>query len=108
METFKHEITEGEDLKFPIFWKEKESGNPIDLTGSQIIFKSEDGTFDQTATINDAANGEYEFYLPSSETFGSIDDGVKKTLRYKVKHISSGGLISFLFNIEILVVGLND
>ena len=108
LETYKTTISEGEDLQFPITWTEKESGNPIDLTGSQIIFESEDGTYDYNANIIDHVGGKYEFNLPASQTANTLADGSKKSLRYTVKHISSGGLSRYLFKLQVVVVGIHD
>ena len=108
LNTYNLEINEGEDLQFPLTWTEKDSGNPIDLTGSQIIFESEDGTYDQTAIMLDEVNGKYQFTLNAADTLGTVHRGAKKTLRYLVKHISSGGLTSYLFRMNILVVGVYD
>ena len=108
LQTYSLEINEGEDLQFPLTWTEKDSGNPIDLTGSQVIFESEDGTYDHNAHIIDAINGKYQFHLESSVTAGTVRNGSKKMLRYLVKHTSSGGLTSYIFRMNILVVGVYD
>jgi len=105
LETFNVEMVEGEDLVYPLRWTNKETGDPIDLTGSQIFFEADQSEFDLVANITDALDGKYEFNLPAATTAGTVADLRWRTVKYLVKHVSSGGITTFLFRIHLTVVG---
>jgi|19_taG_2_1085344.scaffolds.fasta_scaffold07594_3 hypothetical protein len=108
LETFNVEMVEGEDLVYPLRWTNKETGDPIDLTGSQIFFEADQSEFDLVANITDALDGKYEFNLPAATTAGTVADLRWRTVKYLVKHVSSGGITTFLFRIHLTVVGAHD
>lgn len=108
LETFWDEMVEGEDKVFPLRWTNQETGAPVDLTGSQIFFEADQSEFDLVANITDALDGKYEFNLPAATTAGTVADLRWRTVKYLVKHVSSGGLTSFLFRINLTVVGAHD
>ena len=104
------EITmyEGEAKTYPHTWTEKVSGNPIDLTGSTILFDCSRLEFSKTAAITDAVNGKYEFSIEESDTLGRISKGGEITIKYLVKHISAGGDIRYIYKLNLKVIGVHD
>lgn len=99
---------EGEAKTFPHTWTEKVSGNPIDLTGSSIEFECKDQEFSKTATITDAENGKYQLNISESDTLGKVSKGGQITIKYLVKHISSGGEVRYIYKLHIKVIGVHD
>ena len=108
LETYSTQIIEGDDLTLPIKWTVKETGEPIDLTGSAIFFDAKDPDFDMSAIITNATEGEYQFVMPESMTAGKITKGGERNLDYLVKHTSSGGDVKHIFRIKLKVVGAHD
>ena len=108
LEIYSTQITEGDDLALPITWTVKETGDPIDLTGSTIFFDAKDPDFDMDAVITNAAQGEYEFVMPAAKTAGKITKGGERNLDYLVRHTSAGGEIKHVFIIKLKVVGAHD
>ena len=104
------EITmyEGESKIYPHTWVEKATGNPIDLTGSTIEFDCNDASFNKTAVITDEVNGKYNLVLAESDTLGKVSTGGQLTIKYIVKHISSGGEIRYIYKLNIKVIGVDD
>ena len=104
------EITmyEGEAKTFPHTWTEKSSGNPIDLTGSSINFDCKVQEFSRSANITDHANGKYDLVIHESDTLGKITKGGQITIKYLVKHISSGGDVRYIYRLHITVIGVHD
>ena len=104
------EITmhEGEVKTFPHTWIEKVSGNPIDLTGSSIEFDCKNQEFSKTAIITDATNGKYELHIAEVDTEGKVSRGGQITIRYLVKHVSSGGEVRYIYRLHIKVIGVHD
>ena len=105
LETYSTQIIEGSDLRLPIKWTVKETGLPIDLTGATIFFDAKRPDFDMTATITDAAQGEYSFILPASSTDGKVTTGGEINLDYLVKYTSAAGEIDYIFRLKVKVVG---
>ena len=99
---------EGETKTFPHTWTEKVSGNPIDLTGSSIEFDSGRGSFDKMAVITDATNGKYELRLDEADTLGKVSKGGQLTIKYLVKHVSSGGDVRYIYKLHLTVIGVYD
>lgn len=104
------EITmyEGETKTFPHVWTEKATGNPINLAGSSIEFDCKDQEFSKTATITDAAGGKYELHIAESDTLGKVSKGGQITIKYLVKHVSSGGEVRYIYRLHIRVIGAHD
>jgi hypothetical protein len=99
---------EGEARTFPHTWTEKETGNPIDLTGSSIEFDCKEHEFSRSAVITDAANGKYELQITEADTLGKVSKGGRITIRYLVKHVGSGGDVRYIYRLNIVVVGVHD
>ena len=99
---------EGEAKTFPHTWNEKATGNPIDLTGSSIEFECKNQEFSKTAVITDAANGKYELQIAQADTEGKVSKGGQITIKYLVKHVSSGGDIRYIYNLHLKVMGVHD
>ena len=104
----KIDMYEGEVRTIPHTWTEKTSGNPIDLTGSSIEFDSKRPEFNKTALITDAENGKYELRLDEADTLGRVSKGGQLTIKYLVKHVSSGGDVRYIYKLHITVIGAND
>ena len=102
------EMREGETKTFPHTWTEKISGEPVNLTGSTIIFDCSRIEFSKTATITDAANGKYQLSIIESDTLGKVSKGGQITIKYLVKHISSGGDVRYIYRLHIKVIGVYD
>ena len=109
-ELFTQELTmyEGEIKTLPHTWNEKVSGNPIDLTGSSILFECSRLEFSKTAAITDAVNGKYQLSIQESDTLGRISKGGQITINYLVKHISSGGDVRYIYKLKLTVIGVHD
>jgi len=108
LETYKTQIIEGEDLIIPIKWTVKETGEPIDLTGSEIFFDARRSFYDMPAIITDASLGEYQFKLDASKTAGQVTTGGEINLDYLVRHTDPQGLINYVYRINVKVVGANE
>ncbi len=108
LETYSTQIIEGEHLTLPIKWTVKETGAPIDLTGSTIEFEAKDSSYNMLAIITDAVEGEYNFRLQSVATAGKITKGGEINLDYLVKHTNSTGEINYIYRIKVKVVGAHD
>ena len=104
------EITmyEGEVRAFPHTWTERSTGNPIDLTGSSVEFDSSKAEFNKAALITDPVNGKYELRLEESDTLGRVSKGGQITIKYLVKHISSGGDVRYIYQLHLTVIGVHD
>lgn len=109
-ELFIQELTmyEGEAKTLPHTWTEKATGNPIDLTGSSIEFECKNQEFSKAAVITDAANSKYELRLLEADTLGKVSKGGQITIKYLVKHVSSGGDIRYIYKLHITVIGVHD
>tara|TARA_B110000014_G_scaffold244010_1_gene214834 strand:- start:475 stop:807 length:333 start_codon:yes stop_codon:yes gene_type:complete len=108
LETYSTQIIEGEHLTLPIKWTVKETGAPIDLTGSTLSFEAKDPDYDMPAIITNAVEGEYNFRLQSVATAGKVTKGGQISLDYLVKHENSTGEINYIYRIQVKVVGAHD
>ena len=108
IEVFETQIIEGEDLRLNLAWTEKDSGNPIDLTGSTIKLEADIEGFDQDLTILDAANGVFELHLDKSKTIGFTGDKELRFVKFLVKHTEASGDVRYIFKIEVAVYADHD
>ena len=99
---------EGEAKTFPHTWTEKATGNPIDLTGSSVEFDCKDLEFSKAATVTDAVNGKYELSIAKADTEGKVSKGGQITIKYLVKHVSSGGDVRYIYRLHLTVIGVHD
>ena len=99
---------EGEAKTYPHTWTEKATGEPIKLMGSSIEFECKDQEFSKTATITDAENGKYELHIAEADTEGKVSKGGQITIKYLVKHVSSGGEVRYIYRLHLTVIGVHD
>ena len=99
---------EGESKVYPHTYTQKASGDPVDLTGSSIEFDCDDDSFNKTAVITDAVNGKYNLELSEADTLGKVSKNGEITIKYLVKHTSSGGEVRYIYKLNLNVIGVND
>ena len=103
--TYSTQIIEGESIYLPMRWTVKDTGEPVDLTGSTISFESKRDGQDLPATITNPTQGEYTFELGSDLTLGKVSLGGQINLNYLVKHTNPSGGVDYIYRIKIKVVG---
>ena len=99
---------EGESKVYPHTYTQKASGDPVNLTGSSIEFDCDDESFNKIAVITDAPNGKYKLEITESDTLGKVSKNGKITIKYLVKHTSSGGEVRYIYKLNLNVIGVND
>ncbi len=70
-------LTEGDSFEKPLFWREKQSGDPLDFTGYTMTFEVVDssGTLVETGTVVPAigdATGDFTLGLTTAQTSNAL------------------------------------